>query len=597
MIVKMKKTSLVVLNSEIEDSMEKLRDAGIMHLDFKSDENDRISALLNEKNLLEKAISALPPAEKEKSAHKPKGLDNILGIAEKIQDLSSAEAGCREELSQLDRDIKKLLPWGDFNYSDIDSLNGKGLDIRLYELNADQFKNLPAGVNTFVINRTKALIRLAIVFTKEKTDIPYEEVLLPDQPLSGLQLQFKKKSDEFEAIQKELKDLSVYRPDFEHALEEIDTYLEFEYAVNSMNKEGRVAYLTGFISEKEVGRIKSIASKNGWGLMITDPTDDDNVPTMIENPKWIKAISPVFNLLGTIPGYKEFDISIWFLVFFSCFWAMIIGDAGYGLLFLVFTIIGRLKFKKASFEPFLLLFITSITTIFWGAITGNWFGAEVFAKTKFLSWAIIPSIASFANEGGGDIIIMNICFLIGAIHLSLAHLLTFIRMMPSLKAYSEIGRISLVWSMFMLIRFLVLKIELPPVFMWLLGGGLGFIIIFSEQNGNFLKGIKDSLSNMIFIILNSIGFFGDVVSYVRLFAVGLASLEVAKSFNAMALSLGSGVFAVIGTVLILFFAHALNITLCCMSLIVHGVRLNMLEFSGHLNMEWSGFAFRPFKKQ
>jgi V/A-type H+/Na+-transporting ATPase subunit I len=181
--------------------------------------------------------------------------------------------------------------------------------------------------------------------------------------------------------------------------------------------------------------------------------------------------------------------------------------------------------------------------------------------------------------------------------LTIAHVMGFIRLFPSLKSLAEIGRLSLVWSMFMLIRKLILRAELPSFVVWMLAGGLVFIILFSEQNGKFFKGVAASLKNFIVIAINSIGFFSDVVSYVRLFAVGLASFAIAKSFNEMALSLGSGILAVVGTVLILLFAHSLNIVLSMMSLIVHGVRLNLLEFSGHLNIEWSGFEFKPFKKK
>ena len=142
----------------------------------------------------------------------------------------------------------------------------------------------------------------------------------------------------------------------------------------------------------------------------------------------------------------------------------------------------------------------------------------------------------------------------------------------------------------------MLKFEHHPASLWLLGIGLILVIVFSEQEGNFIKGVINGFSKLILITLGSIGFFSDVVSYVRLFAVGLATLEVAKNFNAMAAGLGSGVFAAFGAAFVLFFGHALNIILCSMSLIVHGVRLNMLEFSGHLSMEWSGVAYKPFKR-
>ncbi|MBN2402162.1 MAG: V-type ATP synthase subunit I [Spirochaetes bacterium] len=540
----------------------------------------------------------MPDTETEYIKQSPATTDSIMETAHIIHDLGSRQFACGEEILLIDREIHKLSPWGDFNFNDLKMLKERGIDIRLYELNAVQFSNIPGDIKIFILSRTKTTIRLAAVFTDENNaSFPYEHISLPEVSLSQLELQRADKTKEIESIQKELEKLSVHKNNLRYAIAEIDQALEFEHAVSTMSREEKVAYITGYIPENHVDTVKAAASKNGWGLMITDPSGDDPVPTLVENPKFLRAISPVFKLLGTIPGYKEFDISLWFLIFFSFFWALIIGDAGYGILFLILTIIGRIKFKKVSFELFLLLFITSITTIVWGAITGTWFGVEALSKTRALSWMIIPSISSFAGpDSGTDIIIMNICFFVGAIHLSVAHLLNFFRIFPALKSYSEIGKISLIWGLFFLTRNLVLSFELNPFTVWFICAGLILIFIFSEQKGRFFKGILDSSANLLVIALNSISFFSDIVSYVRLFAVGLAALEVAKSFNSMAMSLGSGVFAVIGSVLILFIGHGLNITLSAMSLIVHGVRLNMLEFSGHLNMEWSGYTYKPFKK-
>ena len=111
---------------------------------------------------------------------------------------------------------------------------------------------------------------------------------------------------------------------------------------------------------------------------------------------------------------------------------------------------------------------------------------------------------------------------------------------------------------------------------------------------NVFKGIAKTLSSLPLDIISS---FSDVVSYLRLFAVGYATVTVALSFNGMAgqLGFGSVVTSLISS-LILFLGHSLNIILALMSVIVHGIRLNMLEFSGHLNMQWSGRPYAPFKE-
>jgi V/A-type H+-transporting ATPase subunit I len=110
-------------------------------------------------------------------------------------------------------------------------------------------------------------------------------------------------------------------------------------------------------------------------------------------------------------------------------------------------------------------------------------------------------------------------------------------------------------------------------------------------------GIGKGLANLITIGLDGVSAFTDIISYIRLFAVGLASVEIAKSFNSMAEGMMDGIGGIIGGILVLLLGHTLNLIMGALSVIVHGVRLNMLEFSGHLGMQWTGTPYRPFSKR
>jgi V/A-type H+-transporting ATPase subunit I len=272
---------------------------------------------------------------------------------------------------------------------------------------------------------------------------------------------------------------------------------------------------------------------------------------------------------------------------------MLIGDAGYGVFFLGIIVIARLVVKKAPWEFFALMTVTSLVTIGWGSITGTWFGSEEISNLWFLKWMRIDEIYSFA-KGSTTELLMFICFILGITHLTIARLRSFIQKMPSLIAFAELGWLSILWGMFFLVLMIVLGQEMNPAALPLIIAGFGFLIIFSEQKGKFFRGLLSGLLNLPLNILSAIGSFSDIVSYVRLYAVGLASLELAKAFNGMAGGVGFSGPAIIGSVLILFLGHALNIILGAMGVIVHGVRLNMLEFSGHLGMEWSGKQYKPF---
>jgi V/A-type H+/Na+-transporting ATPase subunit I len=359
-----------------------------------------------------------------------------------------------------------------------------------------------------------------------------------------------------------------------------------------MREEGKFAYLQGYCPVKLVDKIKSIQRRHGLGYLIEEPRDPEETPTLVTNPKWVEIISPVFQFMNTLPGYEEFDISLPFLVFFSLFFAMLIGDAGYGALFLVLTFLARRKFRTAAGQPFFLMYLLSTCTLIWGAITGTWFGSEAIQKLPLLRSLVVPQLNSFSDTNQD--FIMHLCFLIGAVQLSLAHIMKIVRGFNSLKVLSDAGWVMIVWGMYHAAQKFVLNVPFPAPAGWLLMAGGVLALVFSDPERGILKGMAATIINLP---LSVIGSFSDVISYIRLFAVGMATVVVAESFNNMAMAGGmNSILSGLIAALVLFFGHALNIALGFMAVIVHGVRLNVLEFSGHLGMQWSGRKYDPFKE-
>jgi V/A-type H+-transporting ATPase subunit I len=151
---------------------------------------------------------------------------------------------------------------------------------------------------------------------------------------------------------------------------------------------------------------------------------------------------------------------------------------------------------------------------------------------------------------------------------------------------------------------MLLKITLPAFVMWFIAGGLALNFIFCEQKGgNFFKNIGKSFSNFFMIFIKTISCFGDIISYIRLFAVGAAGSLVIQTVNSMAIpeeglgNFGLGfILKAAGMVLILILSHALHLAMNALAVIVHGLRLNLLEYGGnHLGMEWSGYSYNPFR--
>ncbi|NLB55879.1 MAG: hypothetical protein GX811_08975, partial [Lentisphaerae bacterium] len=238
---------------------------------------------------------------------------------------------------------------------------------------------------------------------------------------------------------------------------------------------------------------------------------------------------------------------------------------------------------KVPGYPFVLMGVLGTATVVWGVITGNYFGQELggpLGRLK-LDW--------FTDDN-----LMGLCFLIGAIHLTIAHVWNVIRIINTPQALAQVGWILITWFMMFLARYFVLGEALPAIVLGMGGFGLVLILLFMTP----VRRLKAEFINHAMLPLDIVSNFVDVVSYVRLFAVGMASLKVAQSFNGMALQLGwEKIWTVPFIALILIAGHVLNIILAALGILVHAVRLNTLEFSNHIGLEWAGFKYDPFRKR
>ncbi|MDX9800365.1 MAG: V-type ATP synthase subunit I [Spirochaetia bacterium] len=597
MIVKMKKVYLVVLDSIREKSLIKLRDIGVAHIEREYKSNETVNSLIEKHSLFERSILALPQLKKYSDNIKYTNLDEAEKLAERISVIQERVRSIDDEIEKERKNIISLAPWGDFDPSDVKDLDGKGIVLKFYELTKEQFANLPADLKYIKVNsiKNKTFITAVSLSDEKLPEIDAEEYSLPSGGIKTLTKSIEKNSEEKIKLEKELLKLAEKKVLLTEGIKELDTILEFESVNADMNVEERFAYISGYVPTDRVEKLKSAAAEMHWALLIRDPEKNEDPPTLVRNPKWVSIIQPLFKFLDIAPGYRELDISMFFLTFFTVFVAMIIGDAGYGIIFLGMTLLMRLKMKKAPSQIFFLLSILSGATIVWGVITGTWFGAKTFAEIPVLKALIIPEIASFGHGDTTDMII-QLSFLIGMVHLTLGLLISFIRKMPSLAAIAELGWLLILYAMYFVARFFVLGVELNLVALPLFLAGFAVVLLFAEQDGkNIFKGILMGIAWSPMKFLNSVNMFADLVSYIRLFAVGLATVAVAQSFNQMA----SGFEGVVGMILaavVLFLAHTFNMAMSLLSVIVHGVRLNLLEFGGKVGMEWSGHNYNPFKK-
>ncbi|MDR2484899.1 MAG: V-type ATP synthase subunit I, partial [Treponema sp.] len=596
MIVPMKKVSVIVTDKTREASLEKLRDLGVVHLEKRDVSSEGLSKLLDRKAKIETVQGLLRSYQTDSSSGSQTGsaqdyrdmVTEVLALSDERKNLQEQSVAYVKEKARIER-------WGDFKPAALKDLAAQGVALIPYNLPVKSYEALGKEQQFVVLSKDKSTVYGVAVGAEIAGEIPFP---LPEYSLSELDKLNAAAQTRLSEIEKQLVALAAKKGSIDAELADLLQDIEFETAKVGMETttetpaEFAVSWLVGYVPQDDTGSLKRAAAENGWALLVEDPGKQDNPPTLVKNNAFIRLIQPLFSMLGTVPGYREYDISLSYLLFFSFFFAMIFGDAGYGAILFVGALIFGLKSKKATGtipDGILLLGLLSLTTIAWGVLTGSFFAVKFdhpFFKPK------IPFLETEQN-------IKWICFIVGTGQLVLAHLKNIKRAFPSLVFLAQLGWLAMVLGLYFLVLNLVLsttEFPVPSFAVYLIGGGLGTFFIFSEQKGgSFLKNVVKSFSNFLPTFLSAVSSFSDIISYIRLFAVGLAGAAIAGSFNDMAAgALSSGPVGIVGGIVILVLGHGLNLTMNALSVVVHGVRLNLLEYAGHLGMEWSGYAYSPF---
>ncbi len=582
MIVPMKKVTLLCQAKHKEQALQLLQKAGLVHLSVAESPVDTdLEKAQQEVHRLEQTADVLEPQAASLSSMgdmtAEQAADSIWSFLQKLRKT-------QDKIEELNQEKIRIQPFGDFDPHTAQALRENGVHLVLCQVPIAREPSLPPQAVTIEVSSDHNARYLAL-FSRDKISPPGPEIKLPEKSLKEITHQLSELEEEKAATGKEIRSLSPYRPQILRLLAQARDRVSFLQARAGMDILGPVAVLQGYIPEPSQSAVQDLARTGGWGCQITDPGVDDNPPTLIHTPRWVRPIQTVFSLINIIPGYREADISAPFLLFLSLFFAMIIGDAGYGALFLATTFLSRRHLDRMQPELFPFLLIMSLATVIWGLLTGNVLGTSPsgpFFTAFQVDWLTGP---------GSDDRLMLLCFLLGAVHLSLAHAWQMILLWPSPRILAQLGWIMLTWVMFFAARSLVLLHDFPDILLGLLGLGLLLILAFMRP----LHTALSQWTEYIRLPLDIITQFVDVVSYVRLFAVGTATVAVAQAFNQMALSLGfSGIISSFGAALILFVGHSMNIALAAMGVLVHGVRLNTLEFASHAGITWSGTRFQPF---
>jgi len=590
MIVRMAKITVVTLEAQREEALRALQRLGVLHVQRAARAEGTSAATVAQQlrdteqalRLLDvyagaphAATTAAPAAAPADAAALTAA---ILAAHERLVHLDDQRA-------HLQRQYEALSVWGEFDPAHITALKQRGIHVKLYQCEPEQMPALPAGCVLQELHRAKHLVSFVVIGDHEFTlEIPATP--LPAASRRALAQRSAALENEQQQIAAQLAAYAPQRAALARHAALLGDELAYAQARDSMGRVRALAYVTGFCPEDAVPRLHAAAQAHGWGIFISEPEPDDPVPTLIRNPRWLRPVEAVFHFIDTYPGYRERDISGVFYVFFSLFYAMLIGDACYGLIFLALTAFIHLRWgARIPRQPLYLLYVLNVCTVVYGVLTGSYFGITLPAHAVLRRWAVLDS-ADFSS-------MVFMCFMIAAAQLLIARVWNIVRMINSWKALSEAGWALVIVGAYCVANQLILGRAMPA---WApLVGLVGLVL---ALGGTLASTRGEELIGELFQFpFKAINCFGDIASYMRLFAVGFAGAAMAQAFNAIAGQIGMrGVVRSAAVVLILAVGHALNLILGLLSVMVHGLRLNMLEFSGHLGQEWTGIKYAPLAR-
>jgi len=605
MIVKMSKVYVVSRAADKQAMLDKLADLGAVHLT----PVDPAAAIAAEKTVT--ALDSLDRAMQMLGEIQPDGDKpdiSPIQCADEALEIQRLSAERNNRLTSLHRQYEQLGLWGDVTLQQFTELRQAGVALEFFDVPAEDSDSISCECLQAVGQLSEGRVMVSVVNRDTEAELPEsaEPIELPACDRPSLHTEAAEIDQALADDAQRLTQLAGLLPEMRKARVDLQAQADMTVAERGGMSDDNLFAIQGWIPTEQTDTLADDLAEAGLqtAVQATAPQEDDAPPTLVRYPRWAKPINALFDVLGTTPGYRETDLSPFFMIALPIFAAMLIGDGGYGL---IFTIIGILSYKKLSAKAgkpaAQLLLVFGLVMLVWGMISGNYFGVTpgTFETDGQLSgigklMATVGFLWRSDSEASRNLM-TQISFLFGTIHLVAAHLRAAMALGRDIRTLAEIG-----WAMFLVgilgvvwTLFFPENVWMPPqVMIALLGIGALLVICFSFPSRNPVKLIGIGVVGSILPIMNT---FSDTVSYIRLMAVGMSSYYIALAFNDLAMDVASvGIIMWIPAALVLVFAHSLNIILGLIAIFAHGVRLNMLEFSGNAGVQWAGYPYAPFAR-
>ena len=610
MITKMTKYSFILLSGEKEGFLEQLQELGVVDISRSVKPVDQDSA-----EMLEKATRARKTIEFLESIDYTKDADaeaigkttvNVEG------DPVDFTENCRKRLGELstslagaEKQLKARLPWGEYDKNALDGISELGYNIRYYIVDAKKFDESWSELYPLhvVENNGKKVWFVTVTPKGESYHFPIQEASAPEGTAA-------ESAEEIAGIRKaiiECKAALLNAKDYVPAIKEacsrdlavLDRYLADDAGQGAA--EDHITIFTGFAPAENDEELVETFDKMGVLYLKDEALQEDNPPIQLKN-NWFTRQFEVFTEMYGMPVYSEFDPTPIVAPFYLLFFAMCMGDAGYGIILLLVGIMLNKGWLKIDMFKGLgtIIALLGVGTIFVGTVLGTFFGISLYDAAWVPQWLKdCMIVGDITIPGIGTLNIQMILAMgIGIFHICLAMTVKAICYTKRFGIKENIatwGWLLLIVGGVILALLGIGKILSPEAMKWavIVVGGLSAlgIYIFNTPGRNPLINIGAGLWETYNM---ATGILGDVLSYLRLFALGLAGGMLGQAFNNLALSTkGDSFISWIPFILILLVGHLMNILLSGLGAFVHPMRLTFMEYFKNAGYEGKGAAYNP----
>ena len=587
MVTEMTKYGFILMSGEADAFLKKLQEIGMVDITRSVKPIDEQSEKLSyQADIYRKAIAALKEVEPAEFAEKTYG-DLAANVLETVNGIESD----RNQLSQLRRDLEECQPWGNFDVNDIERLAKQGLKLHFYKAKTvdPAWKEQYAlseisndGTNTYFV----------VVDDQNEYEFPLKELPAPTRDCASIQKEIATLEDDIEQKNRHLSELKCHEEDLRKAMDKMATELDLHLAHVAGEKaaEDYITVFEGFAPASSEASLRALLDQEDVFYVADKAKVDDNPPIKLKNNKFVSMFELLTDMYGR-PKYDEFDPTVFISIFFMLFFAFCMGDMGYGL-----VLIGAsLGLKKVLGNIAPLGVTLGIAT----TVVGFFF--HTFFSMDMLTWSWLPegvkSIMLPSQIAGYDGT-MVLALLIGIVHLCLAMIMKTYQATKTKGFFNSLGTWG--WTLLIVGGVIVGGLALMGVIdnavtKWIIIvigclSALGIFFLNDLHRNplmNFGSGLWDTYNT-------ATGLLGDVLSYLRLYALGLAGAKLGEAFNAIGVqALGDGGVGWIPFVLIVVVGHVLNVAMCVLGAFVHPLRLNFLEFFKNSGYEGSGRNYHP----